>query len=167
MPMKGKMPMKPGKKGCWSVMRRAGIYTQELADMICERLAQGESLNAICADEGLPAESTVRGWHLDDVQGFGAKYARARELGYERHAEEIIALADACRVGTKTTVKANGDEETVTGDMVDRSRLQIESRKWILSKMLPKKYGDKLALGGADGLPPIEQSLTVQFIGDK
>lgn len=125
-------------------MGRPSTYSQEVALIICERIADGESLNAICSADDLPGESTVRGWVLDDAQGFAAKYARAREVGYERHAEEIIALADTARIGEKRTIKANGEEEIVTGDMVERTRLQIESRKWILSKMLPKKYGDKV-----------------------
>jgi hypothetical protein len=122
------------------------MYSQEKADAICARLAQGESLNAICKDDDMPAESTVRAWALDNVGGFSAKYARAREIGYEVHADKIIDLADECRIGTKRTTKVTGEVETVEGDMVERSRLQIDARKWMLSKMLPKKYGDKLDL---------------------
>lgn len=118
------------------------IYTQELADKLCDRLAAGESLNAICGDEDMPAESTVRGWVIDDVQGFGAKYARAREIGYDVMAESILKIADEANIGQKSVSKATGLEIT-EGDNVDRSRLQIDARKWLLSKMLPKKYGDR------------------------
>jgi hypothetical protein len=122
------------------------MFSQEKADIICARLAEGESLNAICKDADMPAESTVRSWALDDVHGFSANYARAREIGYEKHAEQIIDLADEARIGVKITRKADGGIEEVEGDMVERSRLQIDARKWILAKMLPKKYGDKLDL---------------------
>lgn len=118
------------------------IYTPEMADKICERLAAGESLNAICKDDGYPSESTVRGWALDDVQGFSTKYARARDIGYDVMAESILRLADEANIGQKTVSKATGLEIT-EGDNVDRSRLQVEARKWLLSKMLPKKYGDR------------------------
>lgn len=91
----------------------------------------------------MPAESTVRAWALDDIEGFSAKYARAREIGYEHHADRLLELADECRIGTKVTTKADGTRETVEGDMVERTRLQIDARKWLLSKMLPKVYGDK------------------------
>ena len=131
------------------------LYTQALAETICARLAEGESLRSICIDE-MPHESTVRLWVADDVQGFATHYARSRAVGYERHAEEIIDLADMCRMGAKTTTKADGTTEVVTSDMVDRARLQIDARKWILAKMLPKKYGDKIAIGGADDLPAIK-----------
>lgn len=122
----------------------AGLFDQAKADAICARLAEGESLNAICKDADMPAESTVRAWALDDVEGFAAKYARAREIGYEVHADKIIDLADECRVGVKRTTKVTGEVELVEGDMVERSRLQIDARKWMLAKMLPKKYGDKI-----------------------
>lgn len=120
------------------------MFNQDKADAICARLADGESLSAVCRDEDMPAESTVRMWAMDDVCGFAAQYARARELGYEHHAEKILSLADECRPGVKRTTKPDGSVEEVEGDMVERSRLQIDARKWLLSKMLPKKYGDKI-----------------------
>jgi hypothetical protein len=122
------------------------MFSQEKADAICARLAEGESLRAICETEGMPAESTVRAWALDNVEGFSAQYARAREIGYERHADQIIELADQSRVGVKRTTRADGAVELVEGDMVERSRLQVDARKWILAKMLPKRFGDKVDL---------------------
>lgn len=146
-------------------MGRKSTYTPEISAAICARLADGESLNAICKDEDMPAESTVRAWALDNVHGFTANYARAREIGYEKHADLIIKLADDARIGTKTTRKASGDVETVEGDMVERSRLQIDARKWILSKMLPKKYGDKVAVSG-DPDNPLRVETVVRTIVD-
>jgi hypothetical protein len=67
-------------------------------------------------------------------------------------ADQIREIADTCRMGTKTTIKATGTEVT-TGDMVDRSRLQIDARKWLASKLAPKKYGDKLELAGDPDRP--------------
>lgn len=134
-------------------MGRQSTYTQEKAELICERLAAGESLNSICKDESYPAESTVRAWALDNVEGFAAKYARARQLGYDHHGELILKLADESRVGVKRTTKANGDTEEVEGDMVDRSRLQVDARKWLLSKMLPKVYGERTTLAGDPDAP--------------
>lgn len=133
---------------------RPSSFTQETADAICERLANGESLNAICKDEGLPAESTVRAWAVDDIEGFAAKYARAREIGYERLADEILHIADTPQIGSKTVSKASGLEIT-EGDMIEHRRLQVDARKWMLAKMLPKKYGDKIetTLQGPNGGP--------------
>ena len=129
-----------------AVQRSAGrpsVFSIEVANVILDRMSKGESLNAICKEEGMPAESTVRAWALDDVGGIAAKYARARELQAEFWADEIIKLADDSRTGI-TPKEAQMGVEVTTGDMVERSRIQIEARKWLLSKLLPKKYGDKL-----------------------
>jgi hypothetical protein len=130
---------------------RPSTYTQETADLICERLAGGESLNAICKDEGLPAESTVRLWALDDREGFAAKYARARELQAERWAEEILSIADDSSQDTVIRYNEKGNEyEATDHDHINRSRLRVDSRKWLLSKLIPKKYGESTLLKHAD-----------------
>lgn len=144
------MTAKPAaKKG------RPSTYQAEIAAKICARLAQGEPLKGICRDDDMPADSTVRGWVIDDVQGFAAQYARARDLGLDALAEDILSIADTPQVGQKTVSKATGLEVT-EGDMIEHRRLQVDARKWYLSKVAPKKYGDKLAIGGADDLPPIK-----------
>ena len=114
------------------------------ADLVLQRLADGESLNAICNDADMPAESTVRSWARDDVDGFAAKYARAREIGYDRLGEEILRIADTPQLGEIRTAKADGGEEVKYADMIEHRRLQVDTRKWMLAKMLPKKYGDKI-----------------------
>lgn len=114
------------------------------AELILKRLADGESLNAICKDADMPAESTVRSWALKDVEGFAAKYAHAREIGYDRLGEEILQIADTPQLGEIRTTKADGGEEVKYADMIEHRRLQVDARKWMLSKMLPKRYGDKI-----------------------
>jgi hypothetical protein len=128
-------------------------YSKEIAEEICERLAQGESLRAICADGHLPSEAAVRQWDMDNRDGFSTHYARARAIGYERLAEDIVEIADA-PVGSL-------DNGATDSGAVNKQRLQIDSRKWLLSKMLPKKYGDKVTteVTGADG-GPVEISET-------
>ena len=118
-------------------------YNQETADRICERLAAGESLRAICQSPDLPAESTIRLWALNDTNGFAAQYARAREIQAHVLAEEIIDISDTKQEGVETTVKADGTTETKHGDMLGHRKLRVDSRKWYLSKVLPKVYGDK------------------------
>ena len=66
-------------------------------------------------------------------------------------AEDIIDIADTPKVGQKTVSKATGLEVT-EGDMVDRSRLQVDARKWLLSKLAPKKYGDKVGVQHEGGV---------------
>lgn len=82
--------------------------------------------------------------HLNASEEAVERYARAKDAALRAMADEIVALADECRIGTKTTTKADGSVETVQGDMVERTRLQIDSRKWLLSKLAPKVYGDKV-----------------------
>lgn len=138
-----------GKKGRSG---RPSIYTEEIADSICERLKQGESLRKICADEGMPSDATVREWALKR-EGFSSKYAEARQIGYSALAEEILDIADDS--SSDTYLDKDGNEKT-NSEVVARSRLRVDTRKWILSKVLPKIYGDKVAVGGAEDLPPIK-----------
>lgn len=134
---------------------RPSTYTQEVADAICERLANGETLRAICRDEAMPPEATVRRWALDDVQGFAAQYARARDLGLDAMAEGLLEIAD--EADTVQKVGADGETMEVAFDSVavQRNKLRVDARKWLLSKMAPKKYGDKLQHTG-DGGGPVE-----------
>jgi hypothetical protein len=137
-------------------MGRLSKYTEALGLKICERLSSGESLNAICKDEDMPAESTVRSWAIDPDHPITAKYARAREVGYLKMADELLEIADD---GTNDyTERANDDGEpykVVDHDHIARSRLRVETRKWLLSKALPKVYGDKTTteVVGKDGAP--------------
>lgn len=115
-------------------------YTPELADRICERLADGETLRAICRDEGMPDDRTVRRWALDDLHGFGTRYSRAREFGYMRMADEVIELAD----DSAADRFKDGDGNTRPDHAaVQRSRLMVDTRKWLLTKCLPKIFGDR------------------------
>lgn len=121
-------------------------YSPELADEICRRLAEGESLNAICQGPDMPGESAVRAWALENVDGFSAKYTRARELQAHFLADEIVRISNTPVIGQKRKIDADGMEEITEGDMIEHRRLQVDARKWYLSKVLPKVYGDKLAL---------------------
>ena len=137
-------------------MRSDSSYTPELADFILEKLAEGVSLREICREhEQTPDESTVRKWALDDVQGFAARYTRAREIGYHSMADEIFDIADDGRNDwmDRTNARTGEVDQVPNHENINRSRLRVDSRKWFLSKVLPKIYGDKLALTGADGGP--------------
>lgn len=131
---------------------RPSKFTKELASRICERLAAGESLRSICRLTDMPSESTVRTWALDNLHGFSAQYARAREIGYHGLFDEILEIADTTQEGVKTVVKLTGSE-TTHGDMIDHRRLRVDARKWMLARALPKIYGDKLEVGGPNGGP--------------
>ena len=115
---------------------------QAVAELVFSGMAEGKSLRACFREtEGLPTLGTFLVWVSEDSL-LAEQYARARSVCLDAMAEDIIDLADTCRIGQKSTSKATGLEST-EGDMVERSRLQIDARKWLLSKLAPKKYGDK------------------------
>lgn len=126
-------------------------FSQQLADVICDRLAEGESLRSICRDEEMPVQSTVFKW-LAQREEFAKQYARAREAQADAMADEILEIADDGR--NDTYIDGNGDERT-DPEVIGRSRLRVDARKWLASKMAPKKYGDKVTAEhvGPDGGP--------------
>jgi hypothetical protein len=139
---------------------RPSGYTQEMADIICERLSDGESLRKICLDDDMPAKTTVFKW-LGAQPTFANQYARAREVQAETMAEEILEISDETSQDTLFT--EYGDKPN--SEWISRSKLRVEARKWLMSKMAPKKYGEKLAIGGADDLPAIETKSTLNITG--
>lgn len=137
-------------------MRSDSKYTPELADFILEKLAEGISLREICrVHEQVPDESTVRKWAIDDVQGFGPRYTKAREIGYHSMADELFDIADDGRNDwmDRTNSRSGETDRVPDNEHMNRSRLRVDTRKWFLSKVLPKIYGDKIAVTGADGGP--------------
>ena len=121
---------------------RHRLYSPEIAETILERLSDGEGLIAICRDKGMPSDGAVRHWVETDYDGFASRYAQARVRGVERLADEILELSD----DNSRDVKLIDGREVTDHEVVARSRLRVDSRKWLLSKLLPKTYGDKLDL---------------------
>lgn len=135
-------------------MGRPSALTPAVSDAICSRLAEGESLRSICQSEGMPAYSSVKAWERDNAD-FSALSMRAREIGCHALAEDCLEIADDAR---NDWMERPGKEDAgwvANGEHIQRSRLRIETRMRLLGKWLPKVYGEKLALGGADDLPPI------------
>ena len=136
---------------------RPSKYTPELAAEICERLSTGETMRQICRDEYMPHWTQVYEW-LSRDDSLSLRVARAREAGYDALAEEALDIADTPRLGAKK-VFSSGSEEgedsmTVTEeDMLGHRKLQIETRLKLLACWNPKKYGNKVALGGDPGNP--------------
>jgi hypothetical protein len=137
------------------VKRKRGgqlTYDREIAHVICLELAKGRTLKAICRQEGFPPESTVRNWAMDDVDGFNARYAQARQLGLDTMFDELLEIADDSSRDYKPGANGNLSADH---EHINRSRLRIDTRKWYLAKLAPKRYGDRLAVeaSGADGGP--------------
>ena len=148
-------------------------YDREVvSEHITTELARGRSLASICQnDDGMPNEATFLEWvDLDDPTGLAKRYAHARELGYKLMADEIVDLSN--KKGEWVPVQ-DLDEDgrplldadgmpilkkvfmPLNSDVIAHTRLQIDTRKWLLSKMLPKVYGDKVQQEhtGKDGGP--------------
>ena len=120
-------------------MARSTEYRPEIASFICDRIANGESLRKICLDEDMPVCSTVFKW-LIEQKLFSEQYARAREAQCDAFVEEIIAISDDSAqdtIETETGSKPNSE-------WINRSRLRVDTRKWLMSKLAPKKYGERI-----------------------
>lgn len=120
-------------------MARSFLFTPELADRICERIADGQSLRAICSEAGMPTTGTVFRW-LEGNEGFRGQYARAREFRADTLFDEILEISDA-PAEAEAVRAGKGSPETARG--ADQRKLQIETRKWMAARLQPQKYSDK------------------------
>ena len=117
----------PGKHG------RPTVYTDMIAEEICNRLTSGESLEAMCADPHLPSATCVLNWVFDgkpEHERFVVAYARAREKQAERYADQIIPIADSMQGKERHEVYA--------------ADLRIKTRQWLMARRLRAVYGDKV-----------------------
>lgn len=129
---------------------RPSTFTQEIADEICRRLAQGEPLEKICRDDHMPSSRTVLRWK-DASEAFMSDIACAREAGFDRIASDCLDIADET---SNDTVHGESGARANT-EWISRSKLRIETRLKLLSKWDPKRYGDKITQEhtGPEGAP--------------
>lgn len=139
-------------------MARPSDYSDELAEKLCQRIAAGESVRRICMDADMPSQPTFYAW-LAKHETFLKNYARAREDQADKMAEEILDIAD-------DRYQDIDEEGRVNQEAIQRARLRVDTRKWLMSKMAPKKYGDKLAVGGDPDAPPIQHNIIQRTIVD-
>lgn len=118
---------------------RPSEYTKELGNFICDELADGKSLRAICREEGMPNRSTVNNWLLKYPTFYG-QYVKARDVQADNMFDEILDIADLNSSDYRCDEYGN---EKPDHEHIARSRLRIDTRKWYLSKVLPKKYGER------------------------
>lgn len=125
------------------------MYSDELAQTICDRIAGDESLESICREDGMPASSTVRRW-LRDKPEFEANYARARE-------EQGHTVAD-----TLSDIR----KQVLSGQVPpDVARAAADIAKWEAGRRVPKKYGDKLLHGNDPDNPMPVPQVTIDVSG--
>lgn len=141
---------------------RPSKYRESVAKAICIRLALGESLNEICRRDGYPSKVTVISWlHKNDK--FLNQYQRAREAQQEHHLDEMLEIAD--NASNDWMERFDKDGESIgwhlNGDHVQRSKLRIDTRKWIMERMAPKRFGSKQEIDhkSSDGsMTPVNQA---------
>lgn len=155
----------------------------EVGAHICSELKKGRSLDSICRAEGMPAISTVLDW-VEQDPAFAEQYAHARKIGYALLADEIIQLSDKTHEWV-TVQELDSDGRPMTdekgnpklkqvlmplsADVIAHKRVQIDTRKWMLSKMLPKVYGDKVTNEhtGAEGGPIAIAAVDLKNLSDE
>jgi terminase small subunit-like protein len=119
---------------------RPSSYTPEIAEEICRRMADGESVLKICKEPGMPSTAAIFRW-LEAKPAFREQYARARELQAHHYFERIVQIA----FDDKSDFFVDNETGKVISDhvRVARARLQVDALKWCSAKLLPKVYGDR------------------------
>ena len=122
---------------------RPTLYCEELANLICERVATSTmGLARLCSTyDDLPEKITINIWRYRYPE-FNTQYAQAKLKQADLLAEEMLDIADD---GTNDWMESFGEEGEIVyklnGEHVQRSRLRIDTRKFLASKLLPKQYG--------------------------
>lgn len=139
-------PPKPPKQKL--VDGRPTLFTPELGDLICDMLAEGMSLRKVCSNKNMPDKSTVFRWLRVDLD-FRDQYARAKEEAADAMAEDILDIADD---GSNDVIEVEDRDgnvrKVVDNEVLQRSRLRVDTRKFLMAKMKPKRYGDRITHDG-------------------
>jgi hypothetical protein len=125
--------------------RPTSVYSPDVASEICRRVSNGETLREVCRTPGMPPESTVRWWYLTDTDGFAARYMRARESQAEAWADQIVEISQ--------------ERHTEPNDR----RVRVDTKKWLMSKLHPRRYGDKVTVSGDPDAPIRHMVATVEL----
>jgi len=121
--------------------KRPAEFTDEIFDAICDRMANGEGLRKICEDPQMPSRQTFLRWIEKDT-GRQARYQAAREALMDWYGEEILTIAWD---DSKDTIKGeDGRPDKANHEWINRSRLKVDTLKFLMAKLHPKRYGDKL-----------------------
>lgn len=142
---------------------RPSAYTESVAAKLCAYIADGFSLRKACEQIGMPSTATVMRWLADESRPeFREQYAGAREAQADLLAEQILVIADDT---SADTFKDEDGFECTDHEVIARSRLRVDARKWLASKMAPKRYGDKIEAThtGPNG-GPIQARIAVEFV---
>ena len=148
-------PVKRGRPSSW---------TEEIAADICARIANGETLTEICADEDMPGRSTVTEWLMKDLHGFSGQYAHARAIQAIHEDDECKQIADEAFGDYYIDYDKDGKPFVkVDSDNIQRAKLRIETRRWRAERLNRRVYGNSIQhkhevehpnAAGAEALPP-------------
>ena len=140
-------------------------YSKEDIDKIfnyvCSEIKKERSLRNVLKDDGMPSTSTFYEW-LDNDDVKSKQYARATSVRADIIFDDILSIADE---NTNDTYINDNGIEVVNNDVIQRSRLRIDSRKWVLSKLNPKKYGDKTDItSGGEKIQTAPQEVKITIV---
>lgn len=121
-------------------------YTAKLSDNICAKLSEGQSLRTVCKSDDMPCKATIFSW-LRTNESFLDQYTRAKQESADALTDEMLDIADD---STNDYIKTDEGDKKVDQEHIQRSRLRIETRKWLASKLKPKKYGDRQQIDVVD-----------------
>jgi transposase-like protein len=120
-------------------------YSAELADRVLGELMQGRTLIAVCDDPGMPCIGAVMLWVRRDRDGFAARYREAREIGGQIMVDQLVEIGDDSRRDHIRRRNQSGETEVVVDhENIRRSELRCENRRWIMTRAMPRVYGDRL-----------------------
>lgn len=112
---------------------------QKAVDELCKRIEQGDSVRRALSYDDLPDRNTFYRW-FDEFEPLRDQYARACEVREDKFFDDILEISDT----DNADITINEGMAVVDGQAIQRSKLRIDTRKWMLSKMNPKKYGDRI-----------------------
>lgn len=140
-------------------------YNPELADYICERVASGSSLRRACVGDDMPEPSTFNKW-CNNNQALATQYALACMAKAQVWADELVDISDDSTNDYMEIEDDKGHTKRVfDGENMRRTALRVDTRKWYLSKIMPKQFGDAqmLKLADAEGrvLPSVAPTLNI------
>ena len=126
-------------------MGRPTDYNEDIAKEIFKKISTGRSVHKICQEKGMPSRQTFYRW-LGEHEDFRYNYREALALREDYHFDEMLEIADMV------------EDDNVK---IQKAKLMIDTRKWVLSRMNPKKYGDKAGEYDADNVESKPKSIVV------
>lgn len=113
---------------------------KSIFNSVIKNIEKGSALRSILKKDNMPSSQTFYKW-LEEDKKKSKRYAHACEMRADNIFEDILSIADN---NTKDIITDQDGNNRVDKDVVQRSRVMIDARKWYLSKLNPKKYGDKV-----------------------